>query len=104
MRVQPHPRLRATTPRRYARARCPELAEAVGALLRMWRWQAAMSLEQVAIRMKSHRPIVGRLESGHHVPSLDSIMRHARATGGDPRQALALVDAWYGRVAPEGAD
>ena len=52
----------------------PTLAHAVGALLRLWRWQACMSLNQVADAMGSHRPIVGRLESG----------------------MLALADVWHG--------
>ena len=72
----------------------PDLAEALGRLLRLWRWQAAMTLDQVGCSAGMHRPVVGRLESGLRSPSIDSLVRYARATGGDVRQAFALVDIW----------
>lgn len=77
----------------------PDLDEAVGRLLRLWRWNAAMTLDQVAAAMGSHRPIVGRLESGLHSPSIPSIVRFAKATGADVRQVFDLVDAF---LAPGG--
>ena len=76
--------------------RDPTLATAVGSLQRLWRWQACMTLAQVAEAMGSHRPIVGRLESGKFLQSLDSVVRYSRATGGDVLQVLALADAWHG--------
>ena len=74
----------------------PDLAAAIGALMRLWRWTAAMTLEQVAVATGSHRPVIGRLESGRHTPSIESLMRYAKATGDDVLGVFALVDAWYG--------
>lgn len=55
-----------------------------------------MTLDQVAAAMGSHRPIVGRLEAGRCLQTLDSLSRYARATGGDLWQVFAVADAWYG--------
>lgn len=75
----------------------PELGAAVGAVLRLWRVQAALSQQGLADRMGSFREVICRLEQGrHHQPSLDTVARYARATGGDMRQVLVLVDLWAG--------
>ena len=74
-----------------------DLGEAVGVVLRVWRIRAALTQQQLAEIVGSHREIVSRAEQGHHhQPSLATLFRYARATGGDVGQVLALVDAWYG--------
>ncbi len=81
--------------------RPPTLATAVGSLLRLWRQQACMTQDQVAGAMGSHRPIIGRLENGTRLPNLHTVVRYSRATGGDVRQMLALVDNWHGFKGPD---
>ncbi len=79
---------------RWTRVHSPDLNEALGRLMRLWRWRAAMTLEQVAQSAGLHRPVAGRLEAGLHSPSIDSLVRYARATGADVWQAFVLVDVW----------
>lgn len=83
--------------------RDPRLAEAIGALLGLWRYNAAMTQEQVAEAMGSFREVVCRLEQGRRfTPTIESLAAYARATGGDLRQVWSLVDAWYGCYSPRG--
>jgi transcriptional regulator with XRE-family HTH domain len=75
----------------------PGLGEALGVLLRCWRQDAGMTQAQLAAELGSFREVVGRLErGGAGVPSLRTLQVHAKATGGDLRQAFELVDRWYG--------
>ena len=72
-------------------------------VLRQWRLDAGMTQAEVSRRTGIHRPIVARLESGRHLPSLKSVCRLARATGGDPAQVFRVVDLWLGFSASEPA-
>lgn len=82
----------------------PRLRLLVGAKLRLLRARAGLTLAEIARRMGSHRPIVGRLESGLHDPALETIGRYCAALGVDPRVVLAEVDLALGFRPCGGAD
>ena len=73
-----------------------DLALVVGGKLRVLRGRAGMSLEEVAVIMRSHRPIVGRLEAGRHLQDLDQIEAFCEAVGADIREVLEEVDRALG--------
>jgi transcriptional regulator with XRE-family HTH domain len=69
-----------------------ELSKAIGARLRELRLDAEMTLAEVARRMGSHRPIIGRAERGVHTLNLDVLSAHARALDLDLLTVLAPID------------
>lgn len=68
------------------------LASHVGARLRSLRLDAELSQAELAARAGTHRPIIGRLERGLHVPELDVLARMARALDVDVLTVLAPLD------------
>lgn len=75
------------------------IALAIGARMRELRKEAGLTLEEVARRMETHRPIVGRLERGIHDQGIGSIVLYARAIGKPPTSITSVLD----RTGPEGA-
>jgi transcriptional regulator with XRE-family HTH domain len=75
-----------------ARPTLTALSQAVGARLRELRRDAELTQEQIARAIGSHRPIIGRIERGKHVLSVDVLQRYARALDLDVATVLAPVD------------
>lgn len=72
------------------------VAIAVGRRLRELRQRAGMSLAEVARGMGSHRPIVGRLESGRHVPEIATLRRFCSVVGAPLCEVTQVVDELLG--------
>lgn len=71
------------------------IAERVGVRLRELRRDAELSQAEIARRTGIHRPIVGRIERGVHVASLDTVRRYAAALDLDVATVLVCLDeAW----------
>lgn len=68
------------------------LAVRVGERLRALRVDTELSQAELAARAGTHRPIIGRLERGLHVPELDVLARVARALDVDVVTVLAPLD------------
>lgn len=64
----------------------------VGARMRELRLGAGLTLAEVARRMGTHRPIVGRLERGLHDQSIGAIVLYARALGVQPTTITSVLD------------
>lgn len=64
----------------------------IGARMRELRKEAGLTLEEVARRMETHRPIVGRLELGIHDQGIGSIVLYARAIGKRPTSITNVLD------------
>lgn len=69
------------------------IAIAVGAKLRELRHRRGLSQEQLAHLMESHRPIVGRIERGTHIATMETISRFIVATGGQRAELLEVFAA-----------
>lgn len=70
-------------------------ARAVGARLRELRIDAEFSQRDIAARMGSHRPIVGRIERGVHALGMRTVARYAEALELDVETVLVCLDpAW----------
>ena len=54
---------------------------ALGSRLRQLRTEAGLSAAELGRRSGIHRPIVSRIESGRHMPTLDTACRYCRALG-----------------------
>lgn len=68
------------------------LALHIGERLRALRLDAELSQRELAARAGTHRPIIGRLERGLHVPDLDVLAGVARALDVDVLTVLAPLD------------
>jgi transcriptional regulator with XRE-family HTH domain len=76
------------------------LAQRVGARLRELRQDAELTQQEVADRMGSHRPIVSRIESGKHLPSLGEVARYAAVLDLDLITVLVCIDdRWHDAAA-----
>ena len=76
----------------------PEADKAIGVLVRTWRRNAGMTQAKLAERVGTHRPIIGRVERGVHLPSLITLSCIAQATGGDMRSVGTIVDTMTVRI------
>jgi transcriptional regulator with XRE-family HTH domain len=72
------------------------LAIAVGAELRAMRVRAGLSQSELAQRIGSYRPIVGRIERGLHPATLETCWRIADACGGSVLDVARAIDRVYG--------
>lgn len=82
------------------------IARAAGAELRRLRLAAGLSQEDVALACDSYRNIIGRIERGAHVPTLETCALFARACGGSLSDVCGAVDRALGlspQAAREGA-
>jgi transcriptional regulator with XRE-family HTH domain len=72
------------------------LAARVGARLRELREDAELTQREIADRMRSHRPIISRLERGDHLQTVGEVARYAAALELDLATVLVcLDDAWH---------
>jgi hypothetical protein len=69
---------------------------AAAAELRRLRRISGLTLDHVAARASTHRPIVGRIEKGKHAIRVDTAKRIAEANGGSLRDVLEAVDRALG--------
>lgn len=67
------------------------LSQAIGEDMRAARKKAGLSQRQVAARSGIRRSIVSRLESGRHMPSIESVVRYAQAVGCSPLELLQAL-------------
>lgn len=49
-------------------------------------------MREMALAIGSHREIIGRIESGRHEVSLETVSRYARALGLDVATVLVCLD------------
>lgn len=73
---------------------------AAGAELRRLRLSAGLSQAQVAVYCDSHRPIIGRVESGRHCPSIEVCAVHAAVCGGSLADVFLAIDRAVGLLPP----
>ncbi len=73
-----------------------DLAVRIGARLRRLRQEKRFTADELARRSGIHRPNITRVESGKHVPSLDTLLRIARALEVSP--AVLVSDLWRSDV------
>lgn len=66
----------------------------------MWRMRrkAGLSVRAMARLMRSHHPIVSRIENGKHQPSLTTIVRWAEACNRRPGEIMIAVDRAIGLI------
>lgn len=69
-----------------------EYAERIGARVRALREAAGLTQGELARRTGIHRPNIARIESGRHMPSLDTVVRIARALDVQPSAILSVLD------------
>jgi hypothetical protein len=69
---------------------------AAAAELRRLRRLSGLTLEHVAARSNTHKPIVCRVEKGKHTVRLETVARIAEANGGSLRDVLEAVDQALG--------
>jgi transcriptional regulator with XRE-family HTH domain len=68
------------------------LARQVGARVTAFRLAAGLSMAELAERSGTHRPIVGRVERGVHLPDWWTLAELARGLGVSMGELLAGVD------------
>lgn len=54
-------------------------AKSIGTRIRERREELGLSQSEVAIRIDSYRPLVSRIEHGHHLVNLETLIRYAMA-------------------------
>jgi transcriptional regulator with XRE-family HTH domain len=57
------------------------LQEAIGCAIRARRKALGISQRELALRARTHRPLIARAERGMHALTLDSLIRYANAFG-----------------------
>jgi transcriptional regulator with XRE-family HTH domain len=73
----------------------PGIAKIVGARIRELRVDAEMTQAELARRIGTHRPIMGRIERGIHQSDLHTVARIAAALELDlPTVLVCLDDSW----------
>jgi transcriptional regulator with XRE-family HTH domain len=72
------------------------IALAVGGELRRLRQRAGLSQAQVAVYIESHRPIIARIESGRHVPTLETCELFVAVCGGSLVDVGRAIDRAVG--------
>ena len=65
---------------------------AIGVELRRLRIESGLTLREVAERTGSHHPIIARIEQGHHIVTLETADRFARACGGSLLDVARVID------------
>lgn len=78
------------------------IGQLIGARMRELRKEAGLTIE-VARRMGSHRPIVGRFERGIHDQGVEQIVRYARAIGVRPTTITVVLDDKTASTVEDGA-
>jgi transcriptional regulator with XRE-family HTH domain len=68
------------------------ISRGIGQRLRALRLERGLTLDALAMRALTYRPILVRFESGRHVFRLDTVQRLASALGVAPRELLEGVD------------
>ena len=76
----------------------PVASFAAVAAMQNMRLDAGLSCRAMARLMKSHHPIVSRIESGRHRPSLNTIVRWAEACNRRPGEIMIAVDRAIGLI------
>jgi ribosome-binding protein aMBF1 (putative translation factor) len=75
-------RRRATDPKYAELEKKHEVALAIADLVILHRTRAGLTQEKLASRMRTSVSAISRLESGFHVPSIDTLRKLAAAIGG----------------------
>lgn len=75
---------------------------AVGVELRRLRVEAGLTQADIAERTNSHRPIIGRIEHGRHMTTVDVADAYARACGGGLGHVLLAIDRALGLLPAQG--
>lgn len=70
-----------------------EAAKAIGAALRASRNALGMSQRDVADKLGTHRPIVGRVERGVHPQDLTRLARHMHVARMPMKSLLTIISA-----------
>lgn len=70
----------------------PLIAKRLGERLKQLRNRAGVGTREVAARMGSYHPIVTRLETGRHVPTIVNVCLYAQAIGVAPSAVLSCLD------------
>lgn len=83
-------RRRASDPRYAELEKKHEVALAIADLVILHRTRTGLTQEELASRMATSVSAISRLESGFHVPSLDTLRKLASALGG--RVKIDIVD------------
>ena len=65
--------------------------ESVGVIIRQFRNETGMKLEDVAVNMDVSAQYVGRLETGKNYPSIGTLIRVAEAMGVCPGDMLKAI-------------
>ena len=76
----------------------PVAGRAACMAMRRMRSETGLTCRAMARLMKSHHPIVSRVESGRHRPSLTTIIRWARACNRRPGEIMIAVDRAIGLI------
>jgi transcriptional regulator with XRE-family HTH domain len=72
------------------------LGKAIGERIRALRRARGLTQAQLAVRARTFRPIICRIESGRHVPDFESLRVMARALGLDVFALLLVEVDWHG--------
>ena len=91
---------RASNPKYAELEKKHEVALAIADLAILHRTRKGLTQENLASRMGTSVSAISRLESGFHVPSLDTLRRLAEAMGG--RVRIDIVDLGTAKVARRG--
>ena len=68
------------------------LQRALGATVRKLRQERGLTLDAFARLIKSHRPVVSRLEKGTHPPNFRTLVVYAEFFGLRPSELLAMAE------------
>lgn len=68
------------------------IGKAIGARIRELRLDAELTQEQLAFLVGTHRPIVGRVENGRHVITIETVACYAAALGLEMGDLLVALD------------
>jgi ribosome-binding protein aMBF1 (putative translation factor) len=74
-----------------------EVALAIADLVILHRTRAGITQEALASRMRTSVSAISRLESGFHVPSIDTLRRLAAAFGGRVKIDIVDIESAKGR-------
>jgi ribosome-binding protein aMBF1 (putative translation factor) len=74
-----------------------EVALAIAYLVILHRTRAKMTQQQLALRMGTSVSAISRLESGFHIPSMETLRKLAEALGGHVKIDIVADEARKGR-------
>lgn len=69
-----------------------EAARRLGARIRLLRTERGLSQARLAEMVDSYRTIVCRVESGRHMPSIETVLEYAEALDANPSDILSVLD------------